>query len=111
MSAQEQLLAYLRTHADAWHNSAALQRMEWKNRRGTLASPRSVVRRLEELENACLIAVSYSGVNAKYRSIPEDWRKRYLPTNQRAHQYSNTFWKDHAEAERRVEARTLTMAV
>lgn len=93
MNAQDQVLAYIRKHSNEWHPSAMLQRMIWKNRRGTTASPRSIVRRLEELENERLIAVGYEGVNAKYRFIPPRYRENYKRSNERAHKYSNDYWR------------------
>lgn len=49
-SVETQLLGFLSTNPSVWA-SGTLQRMEWFNRNGTLATPRSIVRRLEE--NTC----------------------------------------------------------
>lgn len=77
----------------SWIPSGELQRMVWIRKDGKTATPRTIVRRLEELEGASEIAVQYDGLNAKYRSIPDDWKGRYIPTNKRAHKYSNEIWK------------------
>lgn len=79
MSVEYTIESYLSKHADAWHQSGELQRMEWWNNDHTKAVPRSVVRRLQEMENAKVIAVQHTGKKktAEYRWIPYEWRSRY----------------------------------
>ena len=72
-SAETQLIDFLKANPSVFA-SAQLQRMFWKNKNGTLASPRSIVRRLEE-NTPSLLEVSYINGNAHYR-IREEHRKR-----------------------------------
>lgn len=78
-SAETQLIDFLKANPSVFA-SAQLQRMFWKNKNGTIASPRSIVRRLEE--NTCtkenplgVLEVSYIGGNAHYQ-IKEEHRKK-----------------------------------
>ncbi len=48
-SVEQQLLDFFRTHSTERYPSGELQRMVWSNKNGTIATPRSVVRRLQEL--------------------------------------------------------------
>ena len=75
-SVETQLLDFLKANPSVWA-SAALQRMEWRNRNGTLATPRSIVRRLEEnAEEGGMLTVSYDNHgNAQY-SIKEAFRPK-----------------------------------
>ena len=54
-SVPKQLLDYLRANPDMQFPSGSLQRMQWKNQNGTLATPRTVVRRLQDLAKEGLI--------------------------------------------------------
>lgn len=93
MPLKNQLVVYLKKHSQEWHPSGTLQRMVWQGRRGNSA-PRTVVRRLEELENESMVAVGYNGMNAEYRYIHPDLRPKYKRTRDRAHMYSNDRWKE-----------------
>lgn len=67
-SAEHNLILFLRKNPE-WHSSGQLQRMEWRNRNGTLATPRSIVRRLQENaegDNA-ILEVEYRGQSTYYR--------------------------------------------
>ena len=110
MSAQDKVLEYIKSRPKEWHPSGNLQRMEWKNKRGTNATPRTIVRRLEELENEKLIAVGYDGLNAKYRYLEEKHRANYKPANKRAHRYSNDYWYPPAPQQPKANNVT-TMAI
>lgn len=46
---REQLVHYLFQNKNEWIHSAVLQRMIWRNK-GKIATPRSIVRRLEEAQ-------------------------------------------------------------
>lgn len=78
-SAETQLIDFLKANPSVFA-SAQLQRMFWKNKNGSLASPRSIVRRLEENTYTPdnpqgVLEVSYVGGNAHYR-IREEHRKK-----------------------------------
>lgn len=45
----QQLIAYFRANAGKWIASGEVQRLQWRNKNGTTAVPRSIVRRLQEL--------------------------------------------------------------
>lgn len=79
MSVSKQIEKYCAEHKDAWIPSGEIQRMEFKNKDGTLATPRSLVRRLQELENQKILAVQHLSKKqtSEYRWIPHDWRTRY----------------------------------
>jgi DNA-binding transcriptional ArsR family regulator len=81
-TAQENILDFLKSNPSKWA-SGALQRMEWRNRNNTLATPRSIVRRLEELAEEGLIEVSYEGKNAQYQ-IKGEHRKKVQVVEQLA---------------------------
>lgn len=82
-SAKEQLHDYL-LGTGGWCASGILQRMEFKNEDGTIASPASIDRRLRELENECLIAVKYENKHhSYYKHIPVIRRPFYIPTSER----------------------------
>ena len=46
-SVETQLVDFLAANPSKWA-SGELQRLDWRNKNGTLATPRSIVRRLEE---------------------------------------------------------------
>ena len=74
-SAEQNLIDFLKENYD-WYSSGSLQRMPFKNRNGSLATPRTLVRRLQENatgENAVL-EVKYEGRSTYYR-IKETHRK------------------------------------
>lgn len=74
---------------------AELQRMEFRNKDGTVASPAVISRRLRELEEEKLIAVRYENKrHAHYRYLQEQERENYIPTSERDKEYSNNCWKD-----------------
>lgn len=83
MSVEKHLEEYLRHHKDSWHPSGTLQRIEWRNNDSTLAVPRSIVRRLQEMQNEHVIAVRFTGRKRtpEYRWIPFEWRGRYIPSH------------------------------
>lgn len=58
-----------------WHASATIQRMEWRDHRGKLASAQNVGRRLRELVNEGKVVVEYRKNHAFY-SIAEAGRPR-----------------------------------
>lgn len=68
-SVSEQLLAYLQTNPGV-HASGTLQRLEWRNHTGSLAVPRSVVRRLQELAEEGKIHCEMKGNHAHYSATP-----------------------------------------
>ena len=79
-SAEQSLIDFLRSNPSKWA-SADLQRREFRNKNGTLASPRSLVRRLEE--NTCtqdnpkgVLDVSYDDHGNAWYQIKDEYRKR-----------------------------------
>lgn len=101
MSAQCKILSYIEANPNEWHTSGQLQFMDFKNEDGTRALPRTIVRRLQNLEENSFIAVTYKNKRTQYRFIPKEWRDRYIPVSLRGNQ--NTLWKTHAEAEKKVQ--------
>lgn len=75
-SVETQLIDFLRANPSKFA-SAELQRMPWKNKNQTLATPRSIVRRLEEnAEEGGMLEVSYDeNGNAMY-NIKEGFEKK-----------------------------------
>lgn len=78
MKLKQQLIAYLRNN-DGWHASGALQRVEWPKwaygeKRG-LHTPRSVVRRLQELQREGMVNVE-SRKNHSWYSVGEAARPK-----------------------------------
>ena len=74
-SAEQNLIDFLKQNYD-WFSSGALQRMFFKNKNGSLATPRTLVRRLQENaegENATL-EVKYEG-NTTYYRVKQSHRK------------------------------------
>lgn len=65
-SVSQQLADYLKSVAPAQIASGELQRLTWRNRNGTLAVPRSVVRRLEELVEDGTLTVEIKDRHAHY---------------------------------------------
>lgn len=62
----QQLSDYIKSLAPAQVASGTLQRLPWKNRNGSLAVPRSVVRRLEELAEDGTLSVEIKDRHAWY---------------------------------------------
>lgn len=65
MTVPEQLTQYLKEQM-SYISSGTLQKMDWKNEDGTLATPRSVVRRLQELVEDGTLAVENREKNHAY---------------------------------------------
>lgn len=82
MSAQENILTFLRQNYPNIYSSGELQRMEWKNDDGTTGTPAIIQRRLRNLEEKKEIAVTYEGAknHAHYQYLPEYKRAEYKPT-------------------------------
>lgn len=81
-SAADNILDFLKENP-VWFASGALQRMEWRNKDNTFATPRSIVRRLEEMVEDGLLDVEYRGKHAAHYKIKQEHRKviyRYEPT-------------------------------
>jgi len=94
-SAQQNILNFLRERYPEVWASGELQRMEFKNKDGTNASPSVINRRCRNLEEEKLLAVRYENKNhAHYRHLQEWERENYIPTSQREEEYSNKCWKD-----------------
>lgn len=79
-TAEQSIIDFLRS-SPSKYSSASLQRMNWKNKNGTLASPRSIVRRLEE--NTCtqdnptgVLEVSYDDHGNAVYQIKQEHRKK-----------------------------------
>ena len=83
MSAEVEIERYLRDNKDSWFPAAALCRMEFRNDDKTTAAPKSVSRRLQEMQEESVIAVRYVGVKrtSEYRWIPYHLRARYIPSS------------------------------
>lgn len=78
-SVETQLMDFLKSNY-AWFSSGELQRRAWENKDGTLATPRSIVRRLEE--NTCtelnptgILDVEYGNKGAAVYRIKQEHRK------------------------------------
>ena len=75
-SVETQLIDFLKENPSRWA-SAELQRKEWRNRNGTLATPRSIVRRLEEnAEAGGMLEVSYDDHNNAHYQIKQEHKKK-----------------------------------
>lgn len=94
-SARAKILALLKNEYPGVYPSGELQRIEFANEDGSVASPAIISRRLRELEEESLIAVRYGNKNhAEYRYLQEWERENYIPTSQRENEYSNNCWKN-----------------
>ena len=89
-SVKEQLFSFLQNNPSVWHGGA-LQRMDFKTRRGGLATGDSIKRRLNELVEEGKISVSANERNEAMFSIKPEHQKRthtfipiILPDGQRA---------------------------
>lgn len=75
-SVETQLIDFLRSNPSKFA-SAELQRMPWKNKNQTLATPRSIVRRLEEnAEEGGMLQVTYDDHNNAFYNIKEGFQKK-----------------------------------
>jgi hypothetical protein len=80
-SVEQSLLEFFQTHVGEVFESGELQRRTWRNKNGTLATPRSVVRRLQELANVGKIKNVGSMESARY-SLSENYRKKIQVVHQ-----------------------------
>lgn len=84
LSAEQQVLTFLKENP-VWFAAADLQRRDFRNKNNTLASPKAISRRLQELAEGehALIEVEYRGKNAFYRikqaHIKKVQKVTYLP--------------------------------
>lgn len=86
-SAEHKLREFLRANPE-WFASAHLQRQLWSNKDGTNASPRSIVRRLEEMVEDGILEVEYRGKHAAYYRVKQEhikpkYRYESTPTGMR----------------------------
>lgn len=72
-----QLIAYLKNSTIAVA-SAELQRLPFKNRNGSTASPKAISRRLQELAEDKTTSVEYRGKNAYYSFNPASEPPRHI---------------------------------
>ena len=77
-SVSTQLEDFLRSHKGEVFASGDLQRMSWSNRNGSLATPRSIVRRLEELAEEGVIKVEYKERNHAHYTYGERKTLRWV---------------------------------
>ena len=68
-SVQDQLLEYLQANPGV-HASGTLQRLEWHNKDSTLAVPRTIVRRLQELAEESKIHATLINGHTHYSATP-----------------------------------------
>ena len=68
-SVQDQLLDYLQANPGV-HASGTIQRLEWRNKDGTVAVPRTIVRRLQELAEDGKIHSEIRGGHTHYSATP-----------------------------------------
>ena len=96
-SVETQLLDFLKANPSKYA-SAELQRMPWKNKNGTLATPRSIVRRLEEnAEEGGMLEVSYDDHNNAFYNIKSGYEKK-------THTFIQSFREDGSPFMREVVA-------
>jgi hypothetical protein len=74
---KQKLLAYLAANPGT-HASGDIQRMEWRDRRGKLASPANLTRRLRELVNEGKLLVEYRKGHAHYAIAEAERPKRQV---------------------------------
>lgn len=65
-SVEQNILDFFRSNPTQVYDSGDLQRMSWFNKNGTLAKPKSVSRRLQELAEASSIVNVGDSKSAKY---------------------------------------------
>lgn len=76
-TARDRLHSFFRAHAGEVFASGDIQRMEWRNKNATLATPRSIVRRLEELTEEGILKVEYKERNHAFYSFGDKMRTIY----------------------------------
>ena len=75
-SAEANILEFLKNNPSVFA-AAQLQRMPFKNRRGTLASPKAISRRLQEnAEAGGMLTVSYDDHNNAHYQIKQEHKKK-----------------------------------
>mgnify|MGYP001583104110 CR=1 FL=1 len=74
-SAEANILEFLKENPSVVA-AAELQRMSFRNRNGTLASPKAISRRLQELAEQGILDVTYDHKNHAHYSIKEEHRKK-----------------------------------
>lgn len=75
-TAEDRILDFLRTNPSKYA-SAELQRMMWKNKNGTTATPRSIVRRLEENAGPDgILEVSYDEHGNAWYQVKQEHQKK-----------------------------------
>src|SRR3990167_11295871 len=73
-SAEQNIISFLQQNPSVFA-AAELQRQPFKNRNGTLASPKAISRRLQELAEQNILEVSYVSNHAHYQ-IREEHKKK-----------------------------------
>ena len=73
-SAEQNIISFLQQNPSVFA-AAELQRQPFKNRNGTLASPKAISRRLQELAEQNILEVSYINNHAHYK-IKEEHRPK-----------------------------------
>ena len=79
-SAEQNIIDFLKSNPSVFP-AAKLQRMEFRNKNGTLASPKAISRRLQELAEGehAILEVSYpDGKNAHYQVKQNHRKVKYL---------------------------------
>lgn len=74
-SAEQRIKEFLAENP-AWFASGDLQRRIWLNKDGTTATPRSIVRRLEEMVEDGILEVEYRGKHAAHYRVRQDHIKK-----------------------------------
>lgn len=80
-SAEQNIIEFLKQDSD-WHNSGDLQRTPFKNKNGSLANPRTLVRRLQENAEGeqAILEVKHEGLNTYYRIKQQHRKTRQVVT-------------------------------
>lgn len=80
-SAEDNLVDFLKSNP-GWYSSGALQRMPFKNKNGSLATPRTLVRRLQENAEGehAILEVKYEGRTTFYRIKTAHIKKKQIVT-------------------------------
>jgi hypothetical protein len=76
-SAEQNIIDFLRSNPSKYA-SASLQRMEFRNKNGTVASPKAISRRLQENAEGdhAVLEVSYDDHNNSHYQIKQELRKK-----------------------------------
>lgn len=77
-SISDQLVQYLQENHGVF-SSGDLQRLEWRNIDGTVALPRTIVRRLQELAEEGTIHCEMRGNHAHYSADPIPKPEKFIP--------------------------------